>query len=369
MDDFKGLKPLFGQDSRSSRPFVIAGPCSAESRSQILSAASGLAAAGIRFFRAGVWKPRTKPGSFEGIGARALPWLSEVRDRTGMVPMTEIASPAHLRNVIRAGIDAVWIGARTTANPFAVQDIADFMASLPPTDRERMTVLVKNPVNPDLELWIGALQRLYGAGIRRLGAIHRGFSAYGDHVYRNIPEWRIPIELKRRVPELPLVCDPSHMGGRRDLILPLAQQAVDLDFDGLIIESHCDPDSALSDSSQQVTPAELAGILGSLRTNSAGSSGDSLRVYREEIDVIDDGLVSLLARRMDVARRIGELKSREGLPVVQPERYGMLMDRRVAEGERLGLSSDFMRRILGVIHEESVREQLALRSVNGTRLP
>ena len=224
--------------------------------------------------------------------------------------------------------------------------------------------LSKNPVNPDLELWIGALQRLYASGIRRLGAIHRGFSAYGDHIYRNVPEWRIPIELKHRIPSLPLICDPSHIGGRKELVFPVSQQAVDMNFDGLIIESHCDPDSALSDSEQQVTPASLSDILSGLRLNSGNTAEDSLRVFREEIDAIDDELVALLARRMSVAREIGKLKLREGLPVVQQERYGLLMDRRVNEGYRLGLSAGFMKDILGSIHEESVRQQLNLRIDN-----
>ena len=364
MKEFEDLKPLFNEDTGNKFPIIIAGPCSAESRTQIMRTAEGLVAAGIRIFRAGVWKPRTRPGSFEGIGARALSWLGEVRDKTGMIPVTEVASPAHLRCVLRAGINAVWIGARTVANPFAVQDIADFFASLPPSLRDNITVLVKNPVNPDLELWIGALQRLYASGIRRLGAIHRGFSAYGDHIYRNVPEWRIPIELKHRIPSLPLICDPSHIGGRKELVFPVSQQAVDMNFDGLIIESHCDPDSALSDSEQQVTPASLSDILSGLRLNSGNTAEDSLRVFREEIDAIDDELVALLARRMSVAREIGKLKLREGLSVVQQKRYGLLMDRRVNEGSRLGLSAGFMKDILGSLHEESVRQQLNLRIDN-----
>ncbi len=361
MVEFKDLIPVFYAESQCGSPVIIAGPCSAESRAQTLRTAEELASAGIRYFRAGVWKPRTRPGSFEGVGAKALPWLAEVREKTDMTPMTEIASPAHLRNALRAGICTVWIGARTAANPFAVQEIADFISGLPRGEKDRMGVLVKNPVNPDLELWIGALQRLYRAGVRRLGAIHRGFSAYGNHLYRNVPEWRIPIELKRRIPSLPLICDPSHIGGRRDLIGKISQQALDMRFDGLIVESHCDPDCALSDSAQQVTPSELSTILLSLRSCPDSTAEDSLRVYREEIDIIDEELVSLLSRRMEVARRIGGLKIREGVSVVQPGRYSMLMEHRVADGERLGLCPEFMRRILGVIHEESVRQLLSLR--------
>lgn len=354
------LKPLFGGVREGCGPLVMAGPCSAESREQTLRTARELSETGIRVFRAGVWKPRTKPGSFEGIGVRALAWLAEVRDKTGMLPVMEIATPVHLRQALRAGVTDFWIGARTTANPFAVQEMADALASLTPEQRDRITVLVKNPVNPDLELWIGALQRLYASGVRRLGAIHRGFSAYGETFYRNRPEWSIPIELRRRVPGLPVICDPSHIGGRRDLILPLSQQALDMDFDGLIIESHCDPDSALSDSAQQVTPAQLAGILSRLSPRRCCDARGSLDIYREEIDRIDDEIVSLLARRMDVADRIGRLKQREGMPVVQPSRYNALMARRAEEGRRLGLSPDFLRKVFGAIHEESVRVQVSL---------
>jgi len=354
------LEPLFGEDGPGERPLVIAGPCSAESREQTLRTASELKEGGIRFFRAGLWKPRTKPGSFEGVGSRGLPWLSEVRQRLGMAVATEVATAAHVRLALGAGLDAFWIGARTSANPFAVQEIADVLAALPAARREAVTVLVKNPVNPDLELWIGALQRIYAAGIRRLGAVHRGFSAYGEHLYRNRPEWRIPIELRRRFPQLPLICDPSHIGGRRDLIQPISQQALDMDFDGLIIESHCRPDCALSDSGQQVTPGQLAEILGHLHIRSGHGAAESLRIYREEIDRIDTELVSLLARRMGVSAEIGRLKLSEGLPVIQPERYNDLMERRVAEAARMGLPEQFMRTLFGTIHEESVRRQLEL---------
>lgn len=356
----KDLDSLFGAEYSGQRPLVIAGPCSAESRGQTLRTAGELADAGVRFYRAGLWKPRTKPGSFEGVGARGLPWLAEVRNRLGMPVATEVATAAHVRLALNAGLDSFWIGARTSANPFAVQEIADVLATLPAARRDAITVLVKNPVNPDLELWIGALQRIYAAGIRRIGAVHRGFSAYGEHLYRNQPEWRIPIELRRRFPQLPLICDPSHIGGRRDLILPISQQAMDMDFDGLIIESHCDPDNALSDSAQQVTPACLAGILAALRIRSGAGAAESLRIYRDEIDRIDTELVSLLARRMSVSREIGKLKLSERLPVIQPERYNDLMERRVSDAVRMGLSGQFMKNIFGTIHEESVRQQLEL---------
>ncbi|MBR6286459.1 MAG: 3-deoxy-7-phosphoheptulonate synthase, partial [Bacteroidaceae bacterium] len=246
------LQPLSLQGiDCTQRPLVIAGPCSAESEEQVLSTAKQLASNGIKIFRAGVWKPRTKPGGFEGHGVTALPWLKRVKEETGMLVSTEIATAKHVEAALEAGVDLLWVGARTTANPFAVQEIADSLRGVD------VPVLIKNPVNPDLELWIGAFERLNGAGIKRLGAIHRGFSSYDKKIYRNLPMWHIPIELRRRIPSLPIICDPSHIGGKRDLVAPLCQQAMDLGFNGLIIESHCNPDAAWSDASQQVTPDVL----------------------------------------------------------------------------------------------------------------
>ena len=255
MNDIKPIK-FCGVDSK--RPVVIAGPCSAETEEQVMETAKDLAKNGVRIFRAGIWKPRTKPGGFEGVGSVGLTWLQEVKKETGMLVATEVANKQHVEEALNAGVDVLWIGARTSANPFAMQEIAD---SLVGAD---VPVLVKNPVNPDLELWIGAMQRIYNAGIRQIGAIHRGFSAYGKHLYRNMPQWHIPIELRRRMPELTLICDPSHIGGKRELVAPLSQQAMDMGFDGLIVESHCDPDSAWSDKSQQVTPEVLNFILNML---------------------------------------------------------------------------------------------------------
>ena len=237
------------------RPIVIAGPCSAETEEQVLETAKGLAARGVKIFRAGIWKPRTKPGGFEGIGAIGLPWLKRVKQETGMYVTTEVANRDHVFEALKAGVDMLWIGARTTVNPFAVQEIADALKGVD------IPVLVKNPVNPDLELWIGAFQRLYGAGIHRLAAIHRGFSSYDKKIYRNLPLWHIPIELRRRMPDLPIFCDPSHIGGKRELVAPLCQQAMDLSFDGLIVESHCNPDCAWSDAAQQITPDVLDYVL------------------------------------------------------------------------------------------------------------
>ena len=354
------LAPLFSSDIMSRRPFVLAGPCSAESESQIMEAARSLSAAGIKIFRAGVWKPRTKPGGFEGIGTPALQWLAKVKAETGMLIATEVANERHTREALDAGVDVLWIGARTSANPFAVQEIADVLAALPQERRDSLAVLVKNPVNPDLELWIGAMERINGAGIRRIGAIHRGFSAYGKHIYRNPPKWRIPIELHRRLPDLPIICDPSHIGGKRELIVPLSQQALDMNFDGLIIESHCHPDNALSDSAQQVTPEVLAYILDTLVIPSETSSTESLGLLRKQIDRLDDELLELLAKRMRVARDIGRYKKEHNMPVLQPGRYNDLMQKRVDAAVQLDLNADFIKNVLASIHEESVRQQIEL---------
>lgn len=354
------LNRLFSDDIMSRRPLVLAGPCSAESEAQILEAARALAAAGVKIFRAGVWKPRTKPGGFEGIGSPALQWLAKVKAETGMLIATEVANERHTREALDAGVDVLWIGARTSANPFAVQEIADVLAALPQERRDSLAVLVKNPVNPDLELWIGAMERINGAGIHRIGAIHRGFSAYGKHIYRNPPKWRIPIELHRRLPELPIICDPSHIGGKRELIAPLSQQALDMNFDGLIVECHCHPDSALSDSAQQITPDVLAYILETLVIPSEASSTESLGLLRKQIDRLDDDLLELLAKRMRVARDIGRYKKEHNMPVLQPGRYNDLMQKRVDAAVQLDLNADFIKNVLASIHEESVRQQLEL---------
>lgn len=354
----KGLKPIFNKTELTEKPILIAGPCSAESKERVISIARELHDLGIGFFRAGLWKPRTKPGSFEGVGARGMPWLSEVKTKFGMMPLTEIASPAHLRSALNFGMSSFWIGARTTTNPFAVQAIADELKKLGEDKISEITILVKNPVNPDVELWIGALERIYASGLKRIGAVHRGFSAYGENYYRNRPEWSIPLELKHRYPELPVICDPSHIAGRRDLILPLCQQAMDLNFDGLMIEVHAEPDFALSDGGQQITADDLKNILDKITLRRSGGEEKTLSVYREEIDTIDNELISLLARRMHVSKSIGELKKLRQIPVWQSQRYNELMSRHVQEAERLGLPDDFIRKILALIHEESVKTQL-----------
>lgn len=350
------LRPLLDPDNegRAIRPIIISGPCSAESESQVLTTARALAANGIRIFRAGLWKPRTRPGGFEGVGAVGLPWLRRVKEETGMLTATEIANRYHAENAIDGGVDILWIGARTSANPFAMQEVADVLA-----ERQfKGAVLVKNPVNPDLELWIGALQRLYNAGIRRLGAIHRGFTAYGPHIYRNLPQWHIALELRRRYPQLPIICDPSHIGGKRELIAPLSQQALDMGADGLIIESHCSPDEAWSDARQQVTPDVLAVILSSLVLRDQTGSTENLAMLRREIDRIDNELLEVLNRRMRVCREIGRYKKEHSMPVVQAHRYGDIMASRVNAAVDLHMGAEFMRTVLSAIHEESVRQQI-----------
>lgn len=353
------LLPLAIGGEKIEKPIIISGPCSAETECQVLETARGLADAGVKLFRAGIWKPRTKPGSFEGVGVPGLEWLKKVREETGMKVATEVATRAHVESALEYGIDILWIGARTTANPFAVQEIADTLSALNPD----IPVLVKNPVNPDLELWIGALERLYNAGIRRLAAAHRGFSTYNPGIYRNAPHWRIPLELRNRLPELPLICDPSHIGGRRDLIAPLSQRAIDMGFDGLIIESHCDPGAAWSDMSQQITPSDLKGMLENLKfRDSSNLPEEGLMQMRLNIDDIDNKLLELLAKRMDISRKIGAYKLEHRIPVVQPSRYGNMIRERVAIAESLGIDENFMRRILSEIHEESVRQQVNLSS-------
>jgi chorismate mutase len=334
------------------RPMVIAGPCSAETEEQVLDTARQLAANGVKIFRAGIWKPRTKPGGFEGIGTIGLSWLKKVKQETGMYTATEVATAKHVYEALKYGVDVLWIGARTTANPFAVQEIADALEGVD------IPVLVKNPVNPDLELWIGALERVNNAGLKRIGAIHRGFSSYDKKIYRNQPQWHLPMELKRRLPNLPIFCDPSHIGGRRDLILPLSQQAMDLQFDGLIIETHCNPDCAWSDKDQQVTPDVLKELLGKLVIRDMAQSTESLTDLRRQIDNIDNELLEVLAKRMRVSEEIGTYKKEHNISILQATRYDEIIQKRVALGESLGMSADFMRVILEAIHEESVRKQM-----------
>ena len=347
------LKPL-GLPSDNERPFVIAGPSSAESEEQVMTTARQLAAKGCHMFRAGVWKPRTKPGGFEGHGEKALPWLAQVKKETGMLVATEVATPEHVELALKYGVDVLWVGARTTANPFAVQALAD---SLKGVD---VPVLVKNPVNPDLELWVGALERINRAGVERLGVIHRGFSSYDKKIYRNLPMWQIPIELHRRYPSLPLVCDPSHIGGRRDLIAPLCQQAMDLGFDGLIVESHCSPDEAWSDAAQQVTPDVLDYILSLLVVRDEVMTTEGINQLRHQIDDIDNQLIEILAKRMRICREIGQYKKEHNMTVLQAQRYDEILNKRGVQCSMCGMSPDFAVHIFKNIHEESVRQQIEI---------
>ncbi len=320
---------------------IIAGPCSAETESQVLDTARSLAADGVKYFRAGIWKPRTKPGGFEGVGVEGLSWLARVKSETGMKVATEVAMPAHVEAAIDAGIDMLWIGARTTANPFAMQEVADTISRC----NRDIPVLVKNPVSPDLELWIGALQRLYNAGIRHLGAIHRGFSTYGEHVYRNSPRWRIPLELRIRYPHLPIICDPSHIGGKRELIYPLSQEALDIGFNGLIIETHCRPDEAWSDAAQQITPQCLDKIRHELIIRNKPLQPESLSEMRSRIDALDNELLEILAKRMEVSREIGEYKLSHGIPVIQSHRFGNLLASRIDTAASMGMGDEFVRNL------------------------
>lgn len=337
------------------RPMVIAGPCSAESEEQVMETARDLAARGIHVFRAGIWKPRTHPGCFEGVGAPGLKWLKKVKEETGMKVCTEVANEKHIYECLKYGIDIVWVGARTTANPFLMQEIAD---ALQGTD---IPVLVKNPVNPDLDLWIGALERLNRAGIRKLGVIHRGFSTTDKTPYRNSPGWQIAIELRTRYPDLPFFADPSHMGGDRKYLLELSQRAMDLGLEGLMVESHCDPSCALSDARQQLTPADLLTLLESLQIREK-DSGD--KAYREgidqlraQIDIIDENLLYAFGSRMGVSKKIGTYKKSHNVAILQTERWEQVLDGMIEKARAYGLSERFIEDVFNAVHEESVRVQ------------
>lgn len=347
------LQPL-NLPSDNDRPFVIAGPCSAETEDQVMSTALELARKGCHNYRAGVWKPRTKPGGFEGKGEEALGWLRQVKVETGMCITTEVAKPEHVELCLKYGIDILWIGARTSANPFAMQDLADSLRGVD------IPVFVKNPVNPDLELWIGAMERINQAGVKRLAAIHRGFSSYDQKIYRNLPMWQIPMELHRRIPHLPLICDPSHIGGRRDLIAPLCQQAMDLGFDGLIIESHCNPDAAWSDAKQQIAPDVLDYILSLLVVRDEHSTTEGITLLRKQIDELDNDLMELLAKRMRVCREIGQYKKEHNMTVYQANRYNEILEKRGAQGSLMGMDANFIAKVFEGVHEESVRQQMEI---------
>ena len=342
-------------DFQLNHPLVIAGPCSAETEEQVLKIAHELKNSDVSIFRAGIWKPRTRPGGFEGVGEIGLKWLQKAKAETGLLMATEVATAAHVKLALEHDIDVLWIGARTTVNPFAVQEIAD---ALQGTDK---IVLLKNPVNPDLSLWIGGLERLYNANIKKLGVIHRGFSTYEKTKYRNNPEWQIAIDLQNRFPDLPLICDPSHITGKREMIQEVSQQALDLNYDGLIIETHIDPDKAWSDAAQQVTPATLKQMFVNLRvrkvTDDEGEYNQKMAKLRMQIDEFDGKLLEILGNRMKVADKIGLLKKEKNVAILQNQRWNEILGKMILEGEERGLSSDFVMLLFKAIHQESISHQ------------
>ena len=339
----------------NKRPFLIAGPCSAESEEQLHSVVSDLVELSeIRLLRAGIWKPRTRPDSFEGFGDIALPWLVDTGKQFNLPVAVEVANKNHVESALKAGVDVFWIGARTTVNPFAVQEIADALEGV------SIPVMIKNPVNPDLELWIGAFERLEKAGVTDLIALHRGFSFYNHPKYRNVPHWEIPIALKERLGNLPLICDPSHISGRRDLLEEVSQKAMDLNFDGLMIETHPSPNDALSDAQQQITPLQLSSLLGNLVVREYKSEPDAqaqLKEFREQIAVLDDRLFDLLSARMKISAELGAFKLEHNLTILQREHWEMLIKSRLETVENHGLTKQFIRRVMDEIHQESIRQQ------------
>lgn len=338
-----------------THPLVIAGPCSAETEQQVLQIARELKNSDVSIFRAGIWKPRTRPGGFEGVGKIGLKWLQKAKAETGLLMATEVANATHVKLALAHDIDVLWIGARTTVNPFAVQEIAD---ALQGTDK---IVLIKNPVNPDLSLWLGGVERLYNAGIKNLGLIHRGFSTYEKTKYRNIPEWQIPIEIQNRFPDLPIICDPSHITGKRDMVQEVSQQALDLNFDGLIIETHTDPDNAWSDASQQVTPVVLKQMFQDLRvrkeTDLADDYTQKMNALRTQIDEYDRKLLEVLGGRMQIADQIGALKKEKNVAILQNKRWNEILEKMTISGEEKGLSRDFIMQLFKAIHQESIHHQ------------
>ncbi|MCB0762099.1 MAG: bifunctional 3-deoxy-7-phosphoheptulonate synthase/chorismate mutase type II [Flavobacteriales bacterium] len=348
----------------SNRPFMIAGPCSAESAEQVMEVARSLDTSRVDLLRAGIWKPRTRPDSFEGMGEKALPWLVEAGGEVGLPVTTEVASAAHVEACLKAGVDILWVGARSTVNPFSVQNIADALRGVD------IPVLVKNPINPDLQLWIGAVERLEKAGIRQMGVIHRGFSHLGKSNYRNLPMWEIPIAMKTEFPDLPMYCDPSHINGNRDGLLPIAQKAIDLGMDGLMLETHPRPDEALSDAKQQITPATLSEILDALvwrrMDNIDPILANKLAELRASIDTIDDEIIRLLVARFDVTEEIGEYKKQNNLTILQLDRWKKVVEAYEKQWVRKGLSANFVKKYLEILHKESIRRQTQVMNQRGT---
>ncbi|WP_442265265.1 chorismate mutase [Tenacibaculum sp. ZS6-P6] len=360
MENKKELRTWL-DDFKLNHPLVIAGPCSAETEDQVLKIAHELKDSDATVLRAGIWKPRTRPGNFEGVGALGLKWLETAKKETGMLTTTEVANKNHVELALKHDVDILWIGARTTVSPFIVQEIAD---ALEGTDK---IVLIKNPVNPDLPLWLGAFERFYTAGITKLGAIHRGFSTYEKTRYRNNPNWQIPIELQNRYPDLPLICDPSHIAGRRDIIFDICQTALDLNFDGLMVETHYDPDNAWSDAKQQITPATLIQMMIDLKirkeTDTEADYKNALNTLRTQIDVVDHQLIEMMGKRMKISDKIGSLKKEKNVAILQTKRWNEILGKMILEGEENNLSEEFVLKIFKAIHQESINHQKKI--ING----
>jgi chorismate mutase len=340
----------------NKRPLIISGPCSAETEEQLLATAQRLAATGkVDMLRAGIWKPRTKPGMFEGVGAKGLPWLQQAKKITGLPTTVEVATAKQVQDALTFDVDVLWIGARTTVNPFSVQEVADALRGVD------VPVLIKNPINPDLELWSGAAERIARAGIKQIGLIHRGFSSYGNTEYRNAPMWHLAIDMKLKYPGMPFINDPSHICGRRDILLDTMQKAIDLDYDGFIIESHIDPDNAWSDAKQQVTPERLAEMLDSIIWRKEDVSNEeyhaALEKLRQQINQLDDELMQILGQRMKIAEQIGEYKKNNNITILQTSRWNEIIERATAKGDKIGLSKEFITKYFDAVHMESINHQ------------
>jgi chorismate mutase len=344
------------QEVWAKRPLIISGPCSAETEEQVLETAIRLAKTGqVDVLRAGIWKPRTRPGSFEGVGTKGLPWLQQAKKQTGLPTAIEVATGKQVEDALHFDVDILWVGARTTVNPFSVQEVADALKGV------KVPVLIKNPINPDLELWTGAVERIAKAGVEQVGLIHRGFSSYGNTEFRNAPMWHLAIEMKRRNPDILLINDPSHICGRRDILLEVAQEAIDLDYDGLMIESHIDPDNAWSDAKQQITPEQLAVLLGEIiwrKEDIASAEFHAvLEKMRQQINQLDDELMQLLGQRMKIADKIGQYKKENNITILQTKRWNEILDRACKKGDKMGLSKEFITKYLDAVHMESINHQ------------
>jgi chorismate mutase len=344
------------QKAWARRPLIISGPCSAETEEQVLETAQRLASSGkIDMLRAGIWKPRTRPGSFEGVGVKGLPWLLHAKKATGLPTTVEVATGKQVEDALNFDVDVLWVGARTTVNPFSVQEVADALRGVD------IPVLIKNPINPDLDLWTGAVERVAKSGVQQIGLIHRGFSSYGNTEYRNAPMWHLAIEMKRRNPGMLMICDPSHISGRRNILLDVSQKSVDLDYDGLMIESHIDPDNAWSDAMQQITPEALTELLDKIkwRVESTDETAfiTALEKMREQINHLDDELLQLLGQRMKIADKIGEFKKNNSVTILQTSRWNEILERAMAKGAVLGLSPEFITKYFDAVHMESISHQ------------